>query len=450
MENKRAKKALVFIFLLMLVSFGIIYYIYMEVSKFDSVIYPGVSIEGINLGMKTKNEAKDIIENKYSKAMIKKSINITWNDKKYNLSCAKLNPKYNIEETIDNAYRYGKNLNIFRKYKLIKLKKIKDYSLNLYYDNKVMNEFIDSIEKDINKEAKNAILTINKGSISIIKEEDGFKLEKDKLKKILYTNMNSKNLKDINEKAPVKILYAKIKQDELKNINKNISSYSTNYKSISSSQRANNIELATKAINGTLIMPKEDFSFNETVGPRTAARGYQEAPVIIDNKVKLGLGGGICQVSGTLYNAILKANINATERLGHSFPTTYIPIGMDATVDYGNIDYKFKNTLDYPIYIEGIADGSKVTFNIYSNRVLKNKIYNISSEVYETVKPRERYIDDHTLPLGKTQIVQEGRVGYKVKVYRSTIKNGKVIKKELLYNDFYKPGERVLKREIKR
>ncbi len=450
MENKKTKKALIFIFLLILVSFGIIYYIYMEVSKFDSVIYPGVSIEGINLGMKTKNEAKNIIEDKYSKTITKKNINIAWDDKEYNLSCAKLNPEYNVEKTIDNAYRYGKNLNIFSKYKIIKFKKVKDYSLNLYYDNKVMNEFIDSIEKDINKEAKNATLTIDKGSILIVEEEDGFKLEKDKLKKILYTNVNSKNLNDINEKAPVKTLHAQIKQDELKNINTNVSSYSTNYRSISSSQRANNIELATKAINGTLIMPKEDFSFNKTVGPRTAARGYQGAPVIVGNKVRPGLGGGICQVSGTLYNAVLKANINATERSGHSFPASYLPMGMDATIDYGNIDYKFKNTLDYPIYIEGITNGLNVTFNIYSNRSLKNKIYNISSEVYETVKPIEKYIDDYSLPLGKTQIVKEGRIGYKVKVYRSTIENGKVIKKELLYNDFYRPGESVLRRGIKR
>ncbi len=154
--------------------------------------------------------------------------------------------------------------------------------------------------------------------------------------------MDGKNLKDINEKAPVKTQEAKIKKKQLETVNSNISSYTTNYGSISSPQRANNIVISAKAINGTLLMPGESFSFNNTVGPRTEKRGYQGAPVIIGNKIESGLGGGICQVSGTLYNAMLKANINATERVRHTFPSTYVPIGMDATIDYGNIDYKFK------------------------------------------------------------------------------------------------------------
>lgn len=183
---------------------------------------------------------------------------------------------------------------------------------------------------------------------------------------------------------------------------------------------------------------------------RTEKRGYQGAPVIIGNKIESGLGGGICQVSGTLYNAMLKANINATERVRHTFPSTYVPIGMDATIDYGNIDYKFKNTLTYPIYIEGITNGANVTFNIYSNSSLKNKTYNISSEIYETITPKEQYIDDANIPLGKTEIVQEAHTGYKVKVYKSTVEKDSVVKKELLYTDFYKPVDKIIKRGTKK
>ncbi|AUM94127.1 MULTISPECIES: VanW family protein [Clostridium] len=450
MKSKKAKRVLTLIFLLMSILFGVFYYIYKEVSEFDSVIYPGVSIEGIDLTAKTKNEAKNIIETKYSKTIVKKNINITWNNKKYNLSYAKLNPTYNIQETINNSYSYGKNLNIFSKYKIIKSKSVQNYPLKFSYDKKVMDEFIGSIEKDINKEAENAKINVNKGSISIFDDKKGFKLEKDNLKKILYSKMDGKNLKDINEKAPVKIEEAKIKKKQLETVNSNISSYTTNYGSISSPQRANNIEISTKAINGTLLMPGESFSFNNTVGPRTAERGYQGAPVIVGNKIESGLGGGICQVSGTLYNAMLKANINATERVRHTFPSTYVPIGMDATIDYGNIDYKFKNTLKYPIYIEGITDGANVIFNIYSNSSLKNKTYNISSEIYETVTPKEQYIDDSNIPLGKTEIVQEAHTGYKVKVYKSTVENDSVVKKELLYTDFYKPVDKIIKRGTKK
>ncbi|KRU24990.1 vancomycin B-type resistance protein VanW [Clostridium sporogenes] len=450
MKDKKAKRILIFIFLLMSILFGVFYYIYKEVSGFDSVIYPGVFIEGIDLTAKTKNEAKNIIESKYSKVIVKKNITISWNDKKYNLSYAKLNPRYNIQETIDNAYGYGKNLSILSKYKIIKSKSIQNYLLKFSYDKKAMDGFIDSIEKDINKEAENAKINVNKGSISIVQDKKGFKLEKDRLKKILYSKMDGKNLNNINEKAPVKTQEAKIKKKQLETVNSNISSYTTNYGSISSPQRANNIVISTKAINGTLLMPGESFSFNNTVGPRTEKRGYQGAPVIIGNKIESGLGGGICQVSGTLYNAMLKANINATERVRHTFPSTYVPIGMDATIDYGNIDYKFKNILTYPIYIEGITNGANVTFNIYSNSSLKNKTYNISSEIYETITPKEQYIDDTNIPLGKTEIVQEAHTGYKVKVYKSTVENDSVVKKELLYTDFYKPVDKIIKRGTKK
>ncbi len=132
----KSKKVLTLIFLLMSILFGVFYYIYKEVSEFDSVIYPGVSIEGIDLTAKTKNEAKNIIETKYSKTIVKKNISITWNNKKYNLSYAKLNPTYNIQETINNAYSYGKNLNIFSKYKIIKSKSVQNYPLKFSYDKK--------------------------------------------------------------------------------------------------------------------------------------------------------------------------------------------------------------------------------------------------------------------------------------------------------------------------
>ncbi len=217
MKNRKAKRILIFIFLLMSILFGVFYYIYKEVSGFDSVIYPGVFIEGIDLTAKTKNEAKNIIESKYSKVIFRKNITISWNDKKYNLSYAKLNPGYNIQETIDNAYSYGKNLSIFSKYKIIKSKSIQNYLLKFSYDKKAMDRFIDSIEEDINKEAENAKINVNKGSISIVQDKKGFKLEKDKLKKILYSKMDGKNLKDINEKAPVKTQEAKIKKEAIRN-----------------------------------------------------------------------------------------------------------------------------------------------------------------------------------------------------------------------------------------
>ncbi len=158
-----------------------------------------------------------------------------------------------------------------------------------------------------------------------------------------------------------------------------------------------------------------------------------------------GLGGGICQVSSTLYNTILLSNIKSTERMHHTLPSSYVPLGMDATVDWGNIDYKFKNTFSYPIYIEGIADGSSIIFNLYSNSELKKRTYSIWNEVYNTINANMKTEDDPNLPEGKQEIVQNAYTGYKVRVYKNILENGKVIGKELVSDDFYRPIEGLAK-----
>jgi vancomycin resistance protein YoaR len=166
--------------------------------------------------------------------------------------------------------------------------------------------------------------------------------------------------------------------------------------------------------------------------------------------VDSGLGGGICQVSTTLYNAILRANIKSVERVHHTLPSHYVPLGMDATVDYGNLDYKFKNTLEYPLYIEADTSGGQVTFNIYSNESLSSIVTEVHSEVYQTIQPGVKYVDDPTLSVGQTQQVQAPSTGYKVKVTKKTTQNGSVISEDVVADDYYKPVDAVIKRGTKK
>lgn len=200
---------------------------------------------------------------------------------------------------------------------------------------------------------------------------NGKKLEKEKLEKETLSKISGSIGQNVNVNALVKQIPANIKGDSLKSINSLIGTYSTNFAS-SSSQRANNIALATKSINGKILMPGEVFSFNDTVGERTGERGYEPAPVIIGNKLESGLGGGICQVSTTLYNAVSRAGMTSIEREHHTMPVHYVPQGMDATVDYGNIDYKFKNIYQYPVYIQAYISNGNIIFNLYSNSSMKN------------------------------------------------------------------------------
>ncbi|SQC00302.1 vancomycin b-type resistance protein vanW [Clostridium tetanomorphum] len=150
-------------------------------------------------------------------------------------------------------------------------------------------------------------------------------------------------------------------------------------------------------------------------------------------------------MSSTLYNAILKTNIKATERAHHTLPSSYVPLGRDATVDWGNIDYKFKNTLSYPIYIEGITSGGNVIFNVYSNSQLAIRRYDLATDIYSKIETTTKTINDPNIPVGQEEIVQKPYTGFKVKVSKNTYENDKLINTELISDDFYRPVEGLIK-----
>lgn len=243
---------------------------------------------------------------------------------------------------------------------------------------------------------------------------------------------NSKDIpKVINDPTAVEppvVEKAKTKEDKdkeaLSQINTCISSFSTSL-GASSTTRINNIEVCTKAINGKILMPGEIFSFNEVVGKRTKERGYKEAPVIVNNKVESGLGGGICQVSSTLYNAVLIAGIQSIDRTHHSVPSEYVDLGLDATVDWENIDFKFTNTLQYPIYIEGQIKNNNLYVNILSNSKLSAKKYIIENSILE-----------------------EGNV-CEAKVTRKTYENGSFVNSEAISDDTYMASSLLKKNDKK-
>lgn len=149
-------------------------------------------------------------------------------------------------------------------------------------------------------------------------------------------------------------------------INGKLASYKTEFNS-SQLERTKNITLAASHLKNILLMPGEEFSFNETTGPRTAALGYQQAYIIKNNKFELGIGGGVCQVSSTLYNAVLKAGLPVTERFPHSLPVSYVPEGKDAAVSYGIMDFKFLNELDVPIVIDSKIVANKLQISLFTH-----------------------------------------------------------------------------------
>ncbi|MBU3145447.1 VanW family protein [Clostridium sp. CF012] len=413
-------------------------YSYVKVKHWDTLILPTVKIENEDLTGKTKEEAQKLMMDKYSSQVVKKKIDIVTEEKKYTLDYSKLDAKYNINEAIEEAYSYGREMNMFQKYKAIKSPVVKQIKLTFNYNDKIVDQMLTEIAKNTNKKAVDATIAMgSSGQFNVTNDIVGMQLQEDALKKDIKSKINGALSEDvISIVAPVTQVKPKISTTALKTINTRIATYSTNYAS-SAQGRATNIGLSTNSINGTLLMPGDVFSFNGTVGERTSARGYQSAGVIIGDKIEQGLGGGICQVSSTLYNAILGTGLVSVERTHHTISSGYIPKGQDATVDYGNLDYKFKNTNKYPMYIEGVISNRNVYFNVYSSSTLSNRTYQIISEILEVTQPKTEIINDATMYEGAKDIVKTGYNGYKVKVSRKTYENGKLINTEVINKDTF-------------
>ena len=193
-----------------------------------------------------------------------------------------------------------------------------------------------------------------------------------------------------------------------------LSTYSTRY-STRDRDRTTNLQLAASKINGIVLMPGETFSYNQVVGERTISAGYKEAPIYVEGEVVDGLGGGICQITSTLYNAVLYANLEIVERSNHQFVPSYVTASRDATVVYGSIDFKFKNNRDYPIKLVCSVSGGIAKFDIYGLRT--DNEYQVEISSYVTGSTSDSTYSE---------------------AYRILKQNGQVISTELLSKDTYK------------
>ena len=216
-----------------------------------------------------------------------------------------------------------------------------------------------------------------------------------------------------------------------------ISSYTTKYDA-SNINRSGNLKIAADKINGTVLMPGEEFSYNEVVGKRTIEEGYKNAKMYENGQVVDGLAGGICQISSTLYNAVLLANLEITERRNHSYTSSYVPAGRDATVVYGRQDFKFKNSRTYPIKIEANVANGIAEFKIHGIKEEIEYEIKIIPVTTQTIPYETEYVPDPTLAPGQQVVTQAGHSGYKVTTYIEKRLAGAVISKDVLSNDTYK------------
>jgi vancomycin resistance protein YoaR len=232
-------------------------------------------------------------------------------------------------------------------------------------NDEMYSQLLEKLEQQINKDPINAY--INEQN-EIIQGQPGYVLDRDILTKELYTYFF--NHKPLSVEIPIKTLHPRVSGELLADIHvKQIGSYMTYYNQ-NKSERSKNIQLATEAINNHVVFQGEVFSFNKVVGKRTTEKGYLPAPIIIKGELYEGVGGGICQVSSTLFNAVDSAGVKIVQRYSHSRSVPYVPPGRDATVSWYGPDFTFKNIYNQPILIRAKAKNGKVIIRIFSSEVI--------------------------------------------------------------------------------
>jgi len=242
------------------------------------------------------------------------------------------------------------------------------------------------------------------------------------------------------ETAPPAVVTSEL---ESRGIVRLLGEYTTKFKA-SNVKRSENIRLGAAMVDGTIIAPGDVFSFNETVGPRTPERGFLEADIILNSELVPGIGGGICQVSTTLYNAALLSDLEIVSRVNHSLPISYVPLGRDATVSYGAIDLKIRNNTGHHVLLKARVDKDTVTFKVFGD-LPQDMAIGVETQVLEKIEPGVIEQVDAKSPPGSRATVQTGAPGYLVAVWRVVKSGGAEIRRELISRDRYKPQPMIVK-----
>lgn len=404
------------------------------------VIHPGVEVESTRLGGMTVSEAKALLQEVYGEQ--KGELTLTAGEESITRPIAFFGQSYDVERLAQNAYALGRDKGFGENFKeiLIALLGGKDLDVPIKTDRHQLLEGIQSLADFYYRPAENASLSYDGETVHISEDVPGRYLDMEELKASLL----HRNADETEIPLPLYTTDAPIQKAAFAKVNALIGSFTTNYAS-SESGRKHNVALGAEKISGHLLEPGESASFNEWVGEISKATGFRDAGVILNGEFDRGVGGGICQVSTTLYNALVRADVSIVERHNHSRPVHYVKKGIDAAVIRGYKDLKFQNDLAAPIYIQGLTDGSDITFQIFGDGTGRDTTTQLEPVRLGVTEPKTIRIATSSLPEGEVEVESSGNSGYSYATYRVVKRGEEVISRELMNHSYYVAKDRVVR-----
>lgn len=328
-----------------------------------------------------------------------------------------------------------------------------DLPMAILYDEAAYTGFVRQVWAELS--AKQPVpakrLITDRDGVEVIPDIPVFRLEeKELLSRLIATDWLSMWRSQAQDKdgsqrdavaipVPLRQIQAEITYDTLtgQGIERKIGEFTTTILS-NGEGRMHNIVSAAKTIHDRVLAPGEIFDYAPVVDETKSRFGFQEAPVIYNGKLVPGVGGGICQVSSTLYNAILRAGLEIVERRNHSLPVSYVPLGQDATFSEGYINFRFRNNTGAHLLIRTAVEQNKLTVKLFG-KLAPGLVYDIDSVTVEELEAPVKTVVNPSLRSGQREVLQKGKSGYVVETYRTKRENGTILSRELISRDRYQP-----------
>lgn len=396
----------------------------------EQVLAEGLYIDEYYVGGMTIAEARDVLQKAYEGAG-QTAATVYWQTNPVKTNLADLGLYWSIDDALSRAATLWQQGNLIRRYKIRQDLTGSEYHLSMkkrLTQSAVENFLTDYVADVYDIAPKDAELTHTGNGFEVSQDEDGLGVDIDATwKKIAMAYAeNEDDYTEITVEAELETVRPHCPTDDLKLIKDLLGSSYTDY-SVGSATRSVNVEVATDNVSGAVVMPGDTVSVSERMKPRTAENGYQSGGTMVNGVIEDSIGGGICQVSTTLYNALLKAEVQIDERHNHSMVVSYVSPGKDAAVsEDGGKDLVFTNNRETPIYIEGYTDGTNVYFFVYGveDRPENRKVTFEATETY-----RKEYA--------------EGGVEVDAYLEKIVTIDGEEVSRVKLHTDHYEPSSRL-------
>ena len=406
------------------------------------VIYENIFVNGVKVGGMTKPEAAELLYDIYQRPVNETKLSLTENGAViYEIPFTRINARHEINAAVETAWGYGRGAALEERYAKVRglLRQPLELVTEFSYDESLLINALESIAGRIDKPPVNASITRQDRQFYTTYSQVGKKFDVVKTMEKMAPFIEA--VRGGAVEAVIETMEPEYSDVNFISAQSLIGSFTTNF-SPGDVGRNNNLLTATNKLNDQVVYPGEVFSTNDAFGAMTFENGYHMAPVIMDGKIENGMGGGICQVSSTFYNALLYAELEIVERRNHSLKVGYADYGFDATLVEGAIDLKFKNDTECPVFIESyIEDGRQVVVNIYGHEIHSpDRTLKFISQLAETVPPLEDLIiEDPNLPQGTSEVKSAAKNGYRYNVYKIVTEEGVEIERELVNRSYYRP-----------